>query len=191
MDSHWSGDLRKPDEQKVWVIAGWGILAHECDLRTSGTSPKPRYRQGIVLTSRLPQYLKEQDAQQMTTKKLDESQLVNSKHITVSLPHCTFPLQLLCILGHHLVSNNCCLTALCLNWSRNKVIARDVWSYGAMTTGCESINRCMTSLWDWAKERQIFIQQWVLLGSKDEKHHKQIKGKAVKKTGLAQVLTHS
>lgn len=68
MDGHCSGDLSKPAEQKMEVIAGQGILTHERDLGRSGRSPKPRYRQGTVLTSRLPQYLKEKDAQQITTE---------------------------------------------------------------------------------------------------------------------------
>lgn len=59
-----------------------------------------------------------------------------------------------------------CIAAPCLNWSHNKVISRDVWSHATMTTVCESINRCMTSLLDWAKDQQIFIQHWVLLSSK-------------------------
>lgn len=67
MDSHWSGNLRKPAVQKVGVIARLGILPHEYALGSSGRSPKPRYRQGTVMTLRPPQNFKEQDAYQMTT----------------------------------------------------------------------------------------------------------------------------
>lgn len=66
MDIHWLGNMRMPAVQKVGVIGKVGILPHELPLGSS-RPPKSKYRQGPVLISRLPQYLKEQDAHQMTT----------------------------------------------------------------------------------------------------------------------------
>lgn len=46
----WGSQLYK----KAGVIARLSILPHECVLGSSGRPPKPKYRQGPVLTSRLP-----------------------------------------------------------------------------------------------------------------------------------------